>query len=147
VVKLGEYLGRSPHSAAAEDLRLYQLHLVNDGIATGNLNAHLSGLRFFFETTLDDANRLKKIKHVHEPRKLPQILSSEEVLSLIDAAGSLKYQAAFSIAYGSGLRRNEVVHLKITDIDSERMLIHVEDGKGGKDRNAMLSPSLLALLR
>ena len=147
VVRLGEYLGRSPHTATSEDLRLYQLHLVNNGIATGNLNAQLSGLRFFFETTLDKPDVFKKIKHVHEPRKIPTILSTEDVTKLIDAAGSLKYQAALSIAYGAGLRRNEVVHLKISDIDSERMLIHVEEGKGGKERNAMLSPTLLLVLR
>ena len=147
VFRFGEYLGRSPHTATSEDLRLYQLHLVNKGIATGNLNAHLSGLRFFFETTLDKPEVLKKIKHVHEPRKIPTILSAEDVTKLIDAAGSLKYQAAFSIGYGAGLRRNEVVHLKISDIDSERMLIHVEEGKGDKERNAMLSPTLLTLLR
>ncbi len=89
----------------------------------------------------------KKIKHVHEPRKIPTILSAEDVTRLIDAAGSLKYQAAFSIGYGAGLRRNEVVHLKISDINSERMLIHVEEGKGGKERNAMLSPTVLTVLR
>lgn len=147
VVRLGEYLGRSPHTATSEDLRLYQLHLVNNGIATGNLNAQLSGLRFFFETTLGKPDVFKKIKHVHEPRKIPTILSAEDVTKLIDAAGSLKYQAALSIAYGAGLWRNEVVHLKISDIDSERMLIHVEEGKGGKERNAMLSPTLLVVLR
>lgn len=147
VFRFGEYLGRSPHTATREDLRLYQLHLVNKGIATGNLNAQLSGLRFFFETTLDKPEVFKKIKHVHEPRKIPTILSAEDVTKLIDAAGSLKYQAAFSIGYGAGLRRNEVVHLKISDIDSERMLIHVEEGKGDKERNAMLSPTLLKLLR
>lgn len=147
VVRLGEYLGRSPHTATSEELRKYQLHLVNNGIATGNLNAHLSGLRFFFETTLDKPEALKRVKHVHEPRKIPIILSAEDVTKLIDAAGSLKYQAAFSIGYGAGLRRNEVVHLKISDINSERMLIHVEEGKGGKERNAMLSPTVLTLLR
>lgn len=147
VVRFGDFLGRSPHNATSEDLRLYQLHLVDNGIATGNLNSQLSGLRFFFETTLDKPEVLKKIKHVHEPRKLPRILSAKDVTKLINAAGSLKYQAAFSISYGAGLRRNEVVHLKISDIDSVRMLLHVEEGKGGKERNAMLSPTMLTLLR
>lgn len=147
VARLGKFLGRSPHTATSEDLRLYQLHLVNNGIATGNLNAQLSGLRFFFGTTLNKPDVFKRIKHVHEPRKIPTILSAEDVTKLIDAAGSLKYQAALSIAYGAGLRRNEVVHLKISDIDSERMIIHVEEGKGGKERNAMLSPTLLEVLR
>jgi len=133
VIELSEYLERSPHTATVEDLRQYQLHLVKTGVATGSINAKLSGLRFFFEVTLDDANRLKRIKRVNQPRKLPEILSIEEVTQLIDAAGSLKYKAALSISYGAGLRRNEVVSLKVSDIDSDRMI--------------MLSPSLLKVLR
>lgn len=147
VASLGEFLGHSPHTATAEDLRRYQLHMVDSGLASGNINSNLSGLRFFFEETLDDANRLKRIKRVHQPRKIPSILSVEEVTRLIEAAGSLKNQAALSVAYGAGLRRNEVVHLKISDIDSDRMIIRVEQGKGAKDRNAMLSPTLLTMLR
>jgi integrase/recombinase XerD len=147
VSALGEFLDHSPHTATSEDLRRYQLHMVDTGRASGNINANLSGLRFFFEVTLDDANRLKKIKRVHQPRRIPQILSVEEVTCLIEAAGSLKNQAALSIAYGAGLRRNEVVHLKIGDIDSDRMILRVEQGKGAKDRNAMLSPTMLTLLR
>jgi len=147
VVALAEFLERSPHTATSEDLRRYQLHLVDSGKATGNINANLSGLRFFFEVTLDDPARLKRIKRVHQPKKIPQILSVEEVTKLIESAGSLKNQAALSVAYGAGLRRNEVVHLKIGDIDSDRMIIRVEQGKGAKDRNAMLSPTLLTLLR
>lgn len=147
VIALGEFLGRSPHTATAEDLRSYQLHMVNCGKGSSNINAQLSGLRFFFEVTLDDANRLKRIKRVPQPRRIPEILSSEEVTRLIEAADSPKYQAALSVAYGAGLRRNEVVHLKVTDIDSDRMIIRVEQGKGAKDRNAMLSPTLLTMLR
>ena len=146
VIALGEYLGHSPHTATSEDLRRYQLHMVDSGLASGNINSNLSGLRFFFEVTLDDANRLKKIKRVHQPRRIPQILSVEEVTCLIEAAGSLKNQAALSVAYGAGLRRSEVVHLKISDIDKDRMIIRVEQGKGAKDRNAMLSPTMLTLL-
>lgn len=147
VSELNRYLGRSPHTATAEELREYQLHLVKSGNSTGSINARLSGLRFFFEVTLDDANVLKRIKRVHQPRKIPEILSIEEVTRLLDAAGGLKYQAALSISYGAGLRRNEVVHLKVGDIDSDRMIIRVEEGKGLKDRHAMLSPSLLDILR
>ncbi len=84
---------------------------------------------------------------VHEPRKLPVILSPDEVKRLLEATTTLKYKAALSTAYGAGLRASEVTHLKVTDIDSQRMLIHVEQGKGSKDRNAMLSPTLLLLLR
>ena len=147
VSELSKYLGRSPHTATSEDLRQYQLHLVKTGVATGSINAKLTGLRFFFEVTLDDANRLKRIKRVNQPRKLPEILSVEEVTQLIDAAGSLKYKAALSLSYGAGLRASEVVQLRICDIDSERMIIRVEQGKGSKDRHAMLSPSILKVLR
>jgi len=147
VKELNEYLGRSPHTATAEELRQYQLHLVKTGVATGSINAKLSGLRFFFEVTLDDSNRLKKIKRVNQPRKLPEILSIEEVTQVINAAGSLKYKAALSISYGAGLRRNEVVSLKISDIDSDRKIIRVDEGKGAQDRHAMLSPSLLKVLK
>jgi len=147
VTELSEHLGFSPHKATAENLREYQLHKVNSGRSSGSINAQLSGLRFFFEVTLDDVNVLRRIKRVQQPRRIPEILSAEEVTQLIDAADNLKYQAALSISYGAGLRRNEVVHLKISDIDSDRMIIRVEQGKGVKDRNAMLSPSLLELLR
>ena len=143
----GEYLGHSPAKATAEDLRLYQLHLVNSGISAGNLNANLSGLSFFFKITLDRPELLKKISPVHEPRKLPEILSVEQVTRLIEAAGSLKYRCALSVSYGTGMRAGEVTHMKVTDIDSERMTIRVDQGKGSKDRYAMLSPSLLLLLR
>jgi site-specific recombinase XerD len=142
VTALGEYLGYSPHRATSEDLRKYQLHLVDSGLASGNINSQLSGLRFLFEVTLDDVSRLKKIKRVQTPRRIPQILSTEEVAQIIDAASNVKHQAILSVAYGAGLRRNEVAHLKIGDIDSDRMIIRVEQGKGAKDRHAMLSPSL-----
>lgn len=147
VATLGEFLGHSPHTATSEDLRRYQLHMVDSGRASGNINAQLSGLRFFFEVTLNDPSRLERIKRVQQPRKIPEILSREEVIRLIEAADSPKYKAALSVAYGAGLRRNEVVHLKVSDIDSDRMIIRVEQGKGAKDRNAMLSPTLLHMLR
>ena len=147
VKKLTHFLGRSPDTATVEDLRLFQLHLVELGVSSITLNATITGLRFFFEETLDRHDALTKMSHVYEPRKLPLILSIEEVTRLIEAAGSLKYQAALSIAYGAGLRASEVVHLKISDIDSERMVLRVEQGKGKKDRYAMLSPTLLDLLR
>ena len=147
VVKFTRYLGRSPDTAQAEDLRRFQLYLVEQGTSSITLNATLSGLRFFFVNTLDRPELLKKIQRVYEPRKMPEILSVEEVTRVLDAAGSLKYKAALSIAYGSGLRASEIVHLKISDIDSDRKIIHVEDGKGQRDRNAMLSPGLRKILR
>jgi site-specific recombinase XerD len=147
VRKFGEYLGRSPQTATSEDLRLYQLYLVEEGIATGNLNATIAGLRFFFTVTLGRPDIVSRLTNVHEPRRLPEILNVDEVTSLIREAGSKKYKAAFSISYGAGLRRNEVVNLKVSDIDSERMVIRVDQGKGKQDRYAMLSPSMLELLR
>ncbi|NHZ69737.1 MAG: tyrosine-type recombinase/integrase, partial [Thermotogales bacterium] len=135
------FLGQSPDTATAEDLRRYQLHLVEQGIASGNLNATITGLTFFFETTLERPEAMKKMRHVYEPRKLPIILSLEEVTRVLQTAGSPKYQAALGVAYGAGLRANEVVHLTTTDIDSERMVIRVEQGKGKRDRYAMLSPT------
>jgi site-specific recombinase XerD len=147
VVKFTRYLGQSPDTATAEDLRRFQLHLVEDGTSSITINATLTGLRFFFDQTLDKPELLKKIKRVHEPRKIPEVLSVAEVTRVLDAAGSLKYKAALSVAYGSGLRASEIVHLKISDIDRERKIIHVEDGKGQRDRNAMLSPALHKILR
>ena len=147
VVKLTRYLRRSPDTVTAEDLRAFQLHMVNQGVSPGTHNATLTGLRFFFDTTLDRPELMRKIRHVHEPRKIPEILSVDDVTRLIQAAGSLKYQAALSVAYGAGLRASEIVHLTLTDIDSERMIIRVEQGKGSRDRHAMLSPELFKLLR
>jgi site-specific recombinase XerD len=141
------FLGRSPANATAEDVRRYQLHLADRGVSAVSINAALTGLRFFFDITLDRVAVMAKVAHVHEPRKLPEILSVEEVTRLLDAAPGLKYRAALSVAYGAGLRASEVVSLKVGDIDSERMSIRVEQGKGHRDRYAMLSPTLLEVLR
>ena len=147
VKRLAKFLGRSPDHAEAEDLRRFQLHLVEQGTSSTTLNATITALRFFFETTLGAPERMAKMSAVREPRKLPVVLSAEEVTRLLDAAPNLKARAALSVAYGAGLRAAEVVSLKASDIDSERMVIRVEQGKGCKDRYAMLSPTLLALLR
>jgi site-specific recombinase XerD len=147
VKEFTRYLRRSPDTATAEDLRRYQLHLVEQGISSGNLNAKISGLKFFFENTLDRAQVTKKLRHVHEPRKIPVILSLEEVTRLLQSAGSPKYRAALGVAYGAGLRASEVVHLTVNDIDSQRMVLRVEQGKGQRDRYAILSSALLELLR
>ena len=147
VVKLAGFLDGSPRIATAEDLRKFQLHMAGEGVSNITINATISGLRFFFEVTLEDRNRLRKMSTVHEPRRLPVILSPEEVRRLLEAASSLKYKVALATAYGAGLRASEVTHLKVSDIDSSQMVIHVEQGKGSKDRNAKLSPALLKLLR
>ena len=141
------FLGRSPDSATAEDLRRYQLYLVEQGIASGNLNRIITGLKFFFDTTLSRPEAMAKMSHVYEPRQLPVVLSREEAARLLASAGNLKYQAALSVAYGAGLRASEVVSLKVSDIDSDRMLLRVEQGKGRKDRYVKLSPVLLECLR
>jgi integrase/recombinase XerD len=147
VINLTCFLGRSPDTASPEDLRRYQLHLVETGISSIMLNHTITALRFFFGVTLDRADALAKMSAVREPRKLPVVLSREEVARLIDAAGKPKYQAVLSVAYGAGLRASEVVALKVGDIDSTRMTLRVEQGKGRKDRYAMLSPVLLKCLR
>ncbi len=141
------FFGRSPDQASAEDLRRYQLHMRSSGISATSMNAAVSALRFFFTVTLGRDDAQVGMTTVREPRKLPVVLSPEEVARLLDAAPGLKYRAALSVAYGAGLRASEVVSLKLADIDSERMVIRVEQGKGRKDRYAMLSEPLLHLLR
>ena len=147
VCKLAVYLRRSPDTSTVEDLRRFQLHLVDRGTSPITLNATLTGLKFFFDVTLDRGELMAKMQPVRVPRTLPVVLSREEVARLIAAAPNLKSQTALSIAYGAGLRASEVIALKISDIDSKRMTLRVEQGKGRKDRYAMLSPLLLERLR
>jgi len=147
VKKLADYLGHSPDTAIAEDLRQFQLHLTDKGTSRITINATITALRFFFDVTVGDKEVARKLNTVPVPRKLPVVLSREEVARLLEATTSLKYKAAFAVAYGAGLRISEVASLKISDIDSERMTLHVEQGKGRKDRYAMLSPVLLDILR
>jgi site-specific recombinase XerD len=141
------FLGRSPDTASFEDVRRFQLHLVTNGAHISILNHAVAALRFFFRITLKRSDIIDHTHFVHEPRKLPVVLSPEEVARLLNAAAGLKYKAALSVAYGAGLRAAEVISLKVSDIDSKRMIIRVEQGKGHKDRNVMLSPHLLNLLR
>src|SRR5262249_36739823 len=141
------FLGRSPDMASFEDVRRYQLHLASSGAGVPTLNQSVSTLRFFFKVTLGRAAIVNHTQFVAAPRKLPVVLSPEEVARFLDAAPGLKYKAALSVAYGAGLRAGEVVSLKVGDLDSTRMLIRVEQGKGRKDRYVMLSPHLLELLR
>jgi site-specific recombinase XerD len=141
------FLGRSPDLAQPEDVRRFRLHLASIGAHAPKINATVSALRFFFNVTLDRPELAKHLSFMHEPRKVPVVLSPEEVARFLEAAPNVKYKAALSVAYGAGLRVSEVVALKVSDIDSERMMLRVEQGKGRKDRHAMLSPVLLALLR
>ena len=147
VRRFTRYLRRSPDTATAEDLRCYQLHLVNQGIASGNLNANLTALRFFYRHTLDRGNVVRKLRGVPQPQRVPVVLSRSEVQRLIAATPKLKYRTIFSVAYGAGLRVGEVVALKVTDIDSQRMTLRIQQGKGQKDRYALLSPAMLKILR
>ena len=147
IKNLAVFLGRSPDTASFEDVRRYQLHVVASGVGTGAVNATVAALRFFFRVTLKRPAIIEYTAFIHEPRKLPIVLSPEEVARLLDAAPGLKHKAALSMAYGAGLRAAEVVSLKVSDIDSKRMVIRVEQGKGRKDRYVMLSPHLLDLLR
>jgi integrase/recombinase XerD len=142
-----QFLGRSPHLAEPEDLRRYQLHLASFGASPAKMNAAVSALRFFFKVTLARPMFGDQLATVRKPQRLPVVLSPEEVALLLHCAPSLKHRAALSVAYGGGLRASEIVHLKVGDIDSTRMLIRVEQGKGRKDRYVMLSPDLLELLR
>jgi integrase/recombinase XerD len=143
------FLKRSPDTAMPEDLRAYQLHMTNAGITPTTFNARIVALRFFFGMTCGREEMKRYMQFRTQPRKLPVVFSIEEVSNLLMAAPGpgLKYRAALSISYGGGLRAAEVCSLKVGDIDSDRMLIHVEQGKGRKDRKVMLSPGLLALLR
>ncbi|AGW95553.1 integrase [Ralstonia pickettii DTP0602] len=147
VCQFAAFLGRSPDTASTEDLRRYQLHLVDHGISPTSLNAAISGLKFFFEVTLCDVDRMARMRPVSVPRVLPVVLSPDEVGRLLAAASNLKHQTALAVAYGAGLRASEVVALRVSDIDSERMTLRIEQGKGRRDRYAMLSPVLLERLR
>ena len=143
------FLGRAPDTATPDDLRAYQLQMANDGVSASTFNVRIISLRFFFGVTCGHEEMKRFMQFHRKPGKLPVVLSVEEVATLLAAVPGpgLKYRAALGISYGAGLRASEVCNLKVKDIDSDRMLIHVDDGKGGRDRKAMLSPSLLDLLR
>jgi integrase/recombinase XerD len=143
------FLKRSPDTATPEELRAYQLHMTNAGMTATTFNVRIVSLRFFFGMTCGRDEMKRYMQFRRAPRKLPAVLSVEEVGDILAAAPGpgLKYRAALGISYGAGLRAAEVCHLRVQDIDSDRMIIHVEEGKGGRDRMAMLSPGLLDLLR
>ncbi|UHD45759.1 site-specific integrase [Aureimonas altamirensis] len=147
VGRLASFLGRLPDTASAEDLRRFQIALQEAGLGVPTMNAIVSALRFFFIQTIDRPDLARKLVRLRYPRSLPDVLSPDEVRRLLGATVCLKHLAALSVAYGAGLRASEVASLKVGDVDSTRMLLRVERGKGGRDRNAMLSADLLALLR
>ena len=145
--KLAAFLRRSPDTATAEDIRLFQLHLAEQGVSICSRNRTMTGVAFLFRVTLRHPEIADQIEYIAEPQKIPVVLSSEEVRRLLDAAPSFKCRLLLSLAYGCGLRACEIVSLKVSDIDSAQMVIRIEQAKGRKDRYVMLSPELLDMLR
>jgi integrase/recombinase XerD len=142
VSKLSRYFGRSPDCLELEDIRAFQVHLVAIGLSWPALNQIVCALRFFYGVTLGHDAIPERISYARAPSKLPVVLSADEVVRFLEAIPSLKSRTALTTLYAAGLHVSELVLLKITDIDSQRMVIRVEQGKGGKDRYVMLSPQL-----
>jgi site-specific recombinase XerD len=147
VAKFSRYFGRSPDRLGLEDVRAFQVHLVSTGVSWAALNQTVCALRFFYGVTLGHGEIPERIAYAREPRKLPVVLGADEIVRFLEAVPSLKTRAALTTAYAAGLRASETVGLKVGDIDSSRMVIRVEHGKGGKDRYVMLSAQLLGILR
>ena len=148
VAEFALYFGKSPEVLDLEAVRQYQLHLLNDRkLSPESINQYLSAVKFLYLQTLEMPWTDEYFPRVMVPRRLPIVLSQEELMTFFDHIPGLKYRAALMTCYGAGLRISETVALKVTDIDSGRMLIRVEQGKGQKDRYAMLSPRLLEVLR
>lgn len=141
------FLGGPPDFADVEDLRRYQLHLAVGGASPAKMNACVSALRFFFRVTLGRTGLGERLARVRQEDRLPEVLSPEEVALLLHCVPNLKHRLILSIAYGCGLRVSEIVRLKVVDIDSLRMVMRIEQGKGRSDRYVMLAPDLLELLR
>jgi site-specific recombinase XerD len=145
--RFATFLRRSPDTATAEEVRRFQIEQLDAGVPVPTMNSIVSALRFFFVYTIDRPDLARRLIRAKHPRHLPVVLSRDEVARLLNATTCLKHQAALSVAYGAGLRVAEVAALKVSNIDSERMLLRVEHGKGGRYRNAMLPADLLILLR
>jgi len=147
VKRFADFVGRSADKATTEDVHRYQLWLASIGTTVPTVNVSATALRFFFKVTLKRRDLADAVVSVREPRRLPVVLSPAEVARLLTSTTNIKHKAALSLTYATGLRRSEVVSLRLADIDSDRMLIRVEQGKGKKDRYVILSPHLLELLR
>jgi len=147
VSKFSRHFRRSPDTLGLEEVRDFQVHLVSKGVSWGSLNQVVCALRFFYGVTLGEAAVPERIPYARTPRKLPVVLSADEVVRFLEAVSGLKSRAALTTAYAAGLRASEVAGLLIEDIDSDRGVIRVRHGKGAKDRDVMLSPQLLGLLR
>lgn len=147
IKRFAAFYGQSPVKATGEDVRSFLLHLVRDGLGRPTINITITALRFFFSVTVNHPEVISKLQYVAVPDKLPVVLTPDEVAAVINEATHFQHKAMLSVAYGAGLRANEICHLRIPDIDSGNMVIHVEQGKGRRDRQAMLSLTLLNILR
>jgi len=147
VASFARHFGRSPELLSADDVRAYQLHLLDRRVSWSTFNQAVCALRFLYRTTLGRAEELPFVPFGKRPKTLPSVLSPDEVLRLIDAAPPGRDRVLLQVAYGCGLRLNELLHLRVSDIDSARMVIHVHQGKGAKDRLVPLSLRLLQELR
>jgi len=145
--RFAAFLKRSPESATFEDIRRFQLHLAETGVSICTRNVIMTGLRFLFRVTLRRLDLAAEIYHLRAPQKIPLVISTDEAKRLLAVADSLKTRVMLSLSYGCGLRAGEVVRLKVKHIDSAQKIIWVEQSKGRKDRNVMLSPEMLDLLR
>ena len=145
--RFAAFLKRSPDTATAEDIRQFQLHLSQTSMSICNRNRIMTGLRFLFRVTLRRLDLAAEIYHIREPQKIPLVMSADETKRLLAVASSLKARILLSLGYGCGLRAGEVVRLKVKHIDSAQKIIRIEQSKGRKDRNVMLSPETLDLLR
>src|ERR1700737_1899072 len=145
--RFATFLNRSPDTATSEDIRRFQLHLSETGASICNRNRIMTGLRFLFRATLRRLGLAAEIYHIREPQKIRLVMSPDETRRLLAVAGSLKARVLLSLGYGCGLRAGEVVRLKVKHIDSAQKIIRIEQSKGRKDRNVMLSSEMLALLR
>jgi integrase/recombinase XerD len=147
VAKFARHFNRSPDRLGLAEIRAYQIHLTTTGISWAGFNVAVCALRFFYGVTLGRTAIVERIPYARKRRQLPVILSADEMVRFFAAVANLKHRIALMTAYAAGLRVSEVVRLKLTDIDSSRMLIRVDEGKGGSDRYIMLSPQLLDVLR
>jgi integrase/recombinase XerD len=148
VTEFAEHFGKPPDKLGLDELRSYQVYLLKERkLAPGSVVNHVAGLRFFFVKTLKRHQYRDFLPYPKEQQRLPTVLSLEEVARLINASGTLYRRALLMTLYATGMRRSEVAHLKIGDIDSQRMMIRVDRGKGGKSRDLPLSPALLETLR
>jgi integrase/recombinase XerD len=145
--RFAAFLKRSPDTATPDDIRRFQLHLIESGVSIGNRNRIMTGVKFLVRVTLRRLDLAAEIYHLREPQKIPQVMSPDETRRLLAVATSLKARVMLSLGYGCGLRASEVVRLKVKHIDSAQKIIRIEQSKGRKDRNVMLSPEMIDLLR